>query len=213
LNNAGCGFDGGDCCGPDVRTLYCSECECLGENITSKAAHGPFCSCSVENTIGCEFIDLFSYNNLKQTKFNLNFQGCEIPGKVDSGYCNDDTNTEECNYDGGDCCGTNVNRQYCFDCICYPHETCDGPLDLISDGYCNDETNNAGCNFDGGDCCDACANTDQCSDCVCHEGGATAIDTSCKYSRFLNRRPPGIITKGGGQGVRKPLKHDCSCDS
>ena len=40
-NNAGCGFDGGDCCGPDVKTLYCTECECLGENIVSKAASGP----------------------------------------------------------------------------------------------------------------------------------------------------------------------------
>ena len=74
------------------------------------------------------------------------------------GYCHDYTNTAECNYDGGDCCGSNVNTHDCVDCICYPHKTCDGPLELISDGYCNDETNNAGCNFDGGDCiphCDA----------------------------------------------------------
>merc|ERR1711874_807827 len=27
-NNAGCGFDGGDCCG-DINTTYCSECLCL----------------------------------------------------------------------------------------------------------------------------------------------------------------------------------------
>ena len=80
-----------------------------------------------------------------------------------------------------DCCGSNMNFQSCVDCVCYPHETCDGPLELISDGYCNDETNNAGCNFDGGDCCGACTNTDQCSDCVCHEGGAPALDTSCNY--------------------------------
>ena len=71
---------------------------------------------------------------------------------MSSGYCEDDTNTAECNYDGGDCCGSNVNTYVCSDCICYPHETCDGPLELISDGYCNDATNNAGCNFDGGDC-------------------------------------------------------------
>ena len=127
---------------------------------------------------------------MKQTKFNLNFQGCEIPDKVNNGYCNDDTNTAECNYDGGDCCGTYVNIKNCVDCICYPHDTCDGPLDLISDGYCNDETNNEGCNFDGGDCCGACANTDQCSDCVCHEGGAPAIDTSCKCTRVMNRCTP-----------------------
>ena len=53
-NNAGCGFDGGDCCGPDVKTAYCSECQCLGENITSKAAPGPFCSCSVKGVLDCK---------------------------------------------------------------------------------------------------------------------------------------------------------------
>ena len=104
-----------------------------------------------------------------------------MPSIVHDAYCDDNTNTAECNYDGGDCCGSNVNTQFCSDCLCYPHETCDGPLELISDGYCNDETNNAGCNFDGGDCCGACTNTEQCSDCVCHEGGAPEIDTSCNY--------------------------------
>ena len=60
LNNAGCGFDGGDCCGPDVKTAYCTECECLGENITSKAAPGPFCSCSLEGSLDCKLLhDLF----------------------------------------------------------------------------------------------------------------------------------------------------------
>ena len=28
-NNCGCDWDGGDCCGPDVNTDYCTECECL----------------------------------------------------------------------------------------------------------------------------------------------------------------------------------------
>ena len=75
LNNAGCGFDGGDCCGPDVKTAYCTECECLGENITSKAAPGPFCSCSLEGSLDCKLLhDLFWYNNLKQTIFHLNFK-------------------------------------------------------------------------------------------------------------------------------------------
>ena len=30
-NNAGCDFDGGDCCGPDVKKDFCSVCACLGE--------------------------------------------------------------------------------------------------------------------------------------------------------------------------------------
>ena len=96
-----------------------------------------------------------------------------------NGYCQDDTNTAECNYDGGNCCGPNVNIKNCDDCICYSHETCDGPLELISNGYCNDETNNAGCNFDGGDCCGGCTNTDQCSTCVCHPDSPT--DPYCNY--------------------------------
>ena len=28
-NNEGCDWDGGDCCGPDVRDKYCTKCECL----------------------------------------------------------------------------------------------------------------------------------------------------------------------------------------
>ena len=27
-NNAECGYDGGDCCGDDVKTDYCNECIC-----------------------------------------------------------------------------------------------------------------------------------------------------------------------------------------
>ena len=31
-NNAGCDYDGGDCCGPFVDTTFCSICECLDPN-------------------------------------------------------------------------------------------------------------------------------------------------------------------------------------
>ena len=31
-NNCGCEWDGGDCCGDNVVTTYCSACECLGRN-------------------------------------------------------------------------------------------------------------------------------------------------------------------------------------
>ena len=33
-------------------------------------------------------------------------------------YCDDDNNNEECGWDGGDCCGDNVNTQYCSACEC-----------------------------------------------------------------------------------------------
>ena len=37
---------------------------------------------------------------------------------VGNGFCNDNTNVEACNFDGGDCCGTCVNSKYCEKCEC-----------------------------------------------------------------------------------------------
>ena len=31
-NNCGCEWDGGDCCGSNVKTDFCSACECLDPN-------------------------------------------------------------------------------------------------------------------------------------------------------------------------------------
>ena len=33
---------------------------------------------------------------------------------VGNGFCNDDTNIAECDYDGGDCCGPAVSCTYIF---------------------------------------------------------------------------------------------------
>ena len=33
-------------------------------------------------------------------------------------YCDDSNNNLECNYDGGDCCGANVNTNWCTECLC-----------------------------------------------------------------------------------------------
>ena len=33
-------------------------------------------------------------------------------------YCDDINNNVDCNFDGGDCCGSNVNTQYCTECLC-----------------------------------------------------------------------------------------------
>ena len=31
-NNEACTFDGGDCCGPNTNTQYCTDCSCLDPN-------------------------------------------------------------------------------------------------------------------------------------------------------------------------------------
>ena len=43
---------------------------------------------------------------------------CPISKWTGDGICDDLNNIFVCNYDGGDCCGFNVNTQYCSDCLC-----------------------------------------------------------------------------------------------
>jgi hypothetical protein len=37
---------------------------------------------------------------------------------VGNGFCNDEANTENCNYDNGDCCGICVVTTNCVECAC-----------------------------------------------------------------------------------------------
>ena len=92
---------------------------------------------------------------------------------VRNGFCNDETNIAACYYDGGDCCGHNVNVDHCSQCNCFYKETCDAGVtnDYVGDGYCDDGTNIPACDYDGGDCCRMNVNTDSCSDCNCLGSG------------------------------------------
>ena len=73
---------------------------------------------------------------------------------MNDGYCNDETNIPECNYVGGDCCGSCINTEYCTNCTCIGNVIGNGvPNALVGDGFCNNETNIAECTYDGEDCC------------------------------------------------------------
>ena len=59
-------------------------------------------------------------------------------------------NTEECEWDGGDCCGPQFDKEYCDDCQCLdpafsttpkPPASCENSL-YVGDKFCDDETNN-----------------------------------------------------------------------
>ena len=43
---------------------------------------------------------------------------CGNPSFKGDNYCNDENNNCGCEWDGGDCCGSNVNTQYCLVCEC-----------------------------------------------------------------------------------------------
>ena len=47
---------------------------------------------------------------------------CEYPSLVGDWYCDDDANTPECQYDGGDCC-TGGYTFWCIECVCYEEST------------------------------------------------------------------------------------------
>ena len=86
--------------------------------------------------------------------------GCTNVALVGNGFCNDETNIADCNYDGGDCCAMNANTIVCCAAGYHP---------LVGNGFCNDNTNIAECEYDGGDCC-GCVITEHCEDCACLAG-------------------------------------------
>ena len=43
---------------------------------------------------------------------------CQNSNTKGDGVCDDRINIEECEYDGGDCCGSNVNDKRCSVCQC-----------------------------------------------------------------------------------------------
>jgi hypothetical protein len=113
--------------------------------------------------------------------------GCANPQWEGDGYCDDTNNNDVCNYDGGDCCGDNVNMNYCSACQCldpdYTHHpteatvVCENPQ-FIGDGYCDDHLNIHDCTYDGGDCCGPAVQTNYCSDCQCLDFNYVNYDTT-----------------------------------
>ena len=94
---------------------------------------------------------------------------CYNPTLIANGYCDDEVNTKECNYDGGDCCGSCINTDYCIKCICYDDIANDAQFSnkYVGNGYCDDGLNIEKCEYDGGDCCGLCINTEYCTKCEC----------------------------------------------
>ena len=71
--------------------------------------------CSVNNLmLDFEFLNIFSL--LIDNSMNC-LDGVTY-GMVGNGYCNDETNNVDCNYDGGDCCLSSPNTDSCSDCVC-----------------------------------------------------------------------------------------------
>ena len=46
------------------------------------------------------------------------FKGCKDSNLVGDGYCHDEANKIQCAFDGGDCCYSCVNKEFCKQCLC-----------------------------------------------------------------------------------------------
>merc|ERR1719400_2949244 len=115
-----CGFDGGDCCDNTGEGWdnYCSLCECLEMPETTE---GPWWTTEgpMETT---------------EEPSGTSGDDCAAPHWFGDGYCDDENNTPECGFDGGDCCDNEMEgyTNYCNVCECleYP-ETTEAPANKL----------------------------------------------------------------------------------
>ena len=84
-----------------MNTDYCNTCECFdftdGDSTSSSVSPISTITQSTPSTMSCDS-DYAHY--------------------ISDNYCDDESNNEVCDWDGGDCCGDNVYTDYCDDCEC-----------------------------------------------------------------------------------------------
>merc|ERR1711881_403677 len=68
--------------------------------------------------MGCECLDPNGGGETTDAPTEPPKDACGSPQWFGDNYCDDDNNNEDCGWDGGDCCGDNVNTQYCSVCEC-----------------------------------------------------------------------------------------------
>ena len=69
---------------------------------------------NISNLQGCGVTS----STTSSTTTTTTSSGCARPEWQADNYCDDINNNAECNYDGGDCCGPNVDTTYCHECQC-----------------------------------------------------------------------------------------------
>ena len=96
-----------------IGDTYCDD---INNHVDCSYDGGDCCGCSVVTSWCTECLCLDpnesgSGTNCTQTAT------CTTQWIAD-GYCDDVNNNVDCSYDGGDCCGCNVNTQWCQECQC-----------------------------------------------------------------------------------------------
>merc|ERR1712054_204821 len=211
-NNCGCAYDGGDCCGLNVKTNYCTECKCK-DPLYNPATNG-----------GCGAPKYKGDGNCDDENNN---PGCAYDG----GDCCAKSVT-----------GGTVKTSYCKECKCKDPANqsqskpgCEGSCGEAKykgDGNCDDNNNSCGCDYDGGDCCagsvqGGTVKTQYCKACKCldpkFKNTAKPTCGAPKYKGDGNcddeNNNPGCLYDDGdccaktvkGGKVLKTYCKDCAC--
>ncbi|CAM9891772.1 unnamed protein product, partial [Pylaiella littoralis] len=152
-NTEECGYDSGDCC-----ACTCEDTADRACGVNGFVCIDPEASCVSDDDITVDML-----------------VNC-FPRGISDGFCDQDNNSEECGYDGGDCCpctcddannvlgyGDSCTEFACIDpdapCVNDDDATVDKleacfPAQGIGNGYCDMGNNKEECGFDGGDCCE-----------------------------------------------------------
>ena len=73
-----------------------------------------------QNQVGFTYFTKTSTTNFIHTKCSISVKdgACGNLYYKDDGYCDDENNNAGCDWDGGDCCGDNVDTYFCNKCEC-----------------------------------------------------------------------------------------------
>ena len=112
-----CSYDGGDCCGCNVNTQYCSDCQCLDPNGSGGGTTCPQSTTGSGTTPTATGPTTAPPSTYTSGTATATTTGCNT-GWIADNYCDDINNNMECSYDGGDCCGCNVVTWWCTECLC-----------------------------------------------------------------------------------------------
>ncbi|CAN0158392.1 unnamed protein product, partial [Ectocarpus sp. 6 AP-2014] len=173
-------YDGGDCCSCTCQSPLDDDYAC-----DSFACIDPGAACVNDDDITVDM-----------------FENCGYVLGLGNGYCDENNNTEECGYDGGDCCECTCEgddddyKCMQFSCI-DPNAPCvdddDITVDMfdncgyvsgIGDGWCDSNNNKEACGYDGGDCCS----------CTCES--VWDDDYTCGEDAFFDCKDPSAACFG-----------------
>ena len=178
-NNQMYDFDQGDCCLSKVIDFQCQICHCQHE-ISPNSKDFSRLNICVEPMLGdgkchdqCNNLDHFyDHFDCCYTKINdavCSKCTCHLDGSkhensgscftvsIGDGKCNDQCNSYQNSFDGGDCCLVNGNFEFCSICQCQDKfndwkvsDTLGCFLDFVGDGRCHDNCNILQMDFDKG---------------------------------------------------------------